>query len=62
MEKDSFFGLISMLKRSNQIKMFNIIKETGGEDFLMVKAYIKNAMVNYIIIKVIYIEAALKMD
>jgi hypothetical protein len=28
----------------------------------MVKAYIKNAMVNYIIIKVIYIEAALKMD
>lgn len=62
MEKVSSFGLISMPKLNNQIKMYNIIKETGGVDFLMVKDYIKNAMVNYIIIKVIYIEVALKMD
>jgi hypothetical protein len=47
MEKVSSFGLISMPKLNNQIKMYNIIKETGGVGCLMVKGYIKNAMVNY---------------
>jgi hypothetical protein len=45
MEKDSSFGLILMLNQNNLLKMFNIIKVIGGEDFLMVKDFIKNVMV-----------------
>jgi hypothetical protein len=48
MEKVSSFGLILMLNQNNLLKMYNIIKVIGGEDFLMVKVFIRNVMVNNI--------------
>lgn len=35
-----------MLRQNNLQRMFNTIKVIGGVDFLMVKVFIKSAMVN----------------
>jgi hypothetical protein len=49
MEKASFFGLILMLKANNLSSRLSIIKDNGGEDFLMDKESIRKIMVNKII-------------
>ena len=63
MEKAHSFGLVyAKIQPLNKlIKRFNNIKDYGGVDYQMVKANIKNAIVSFIYIQVIFIQANIEM-